>query len=460
MAEPVVVVGGSIGALVAALHTARLGRRVDLLVPGGRLGGGFRDLEVDGRRLRTGIRLLELTYGDEVVAAGAVTPSLDTYEPGPSGHVPHMAAVRRTILDLVDGEVHEAPTPLLARGGRVGNDVHMTADLRHLPAVLTAGELAEVAAEAAAIEAVRGPGGVLTDPLADLWALPLDAASLANHGPTFHRLVVEPVAAKVLGTGSADIATALRRKAWLALFHPRTLREAATGSTVGYRPRRPFHVDASGGCSAVVDALVQAVDDHPRIARRATARLVDARRAGRLRFEDGDEVVSERPIVALPAAEVAAAVGVDHAVAPAMVRVTWVEVAADDVLETPSAVLLADADVAAYRLGVGGVGRPGTVVFAIEHGVGPAVGPEEVGRALRSAGVVRPGARWHQVHQVTAAAGPSPSTSAAAAAAAALAAVADRAPWLQRIGGAAAVGADSWNEQVVGGLHAAHRVAA
>jgi phytoene dehydrogenase-like protein len=460
VAEPVVVLGGSIGALVAALQAARLGRQVDLLVPGGRLGGGFRDLEVDGRRLRTGVRLLELTYGDEVVASGAVTPSLDTYEPGPAGHVPHMAVVRRTILDLVDGDVHEAPAPLLARRGRVGVDVHMTADLHHLRAVLSAEELAGVASEAAAIEATRGPGGVLTDPRADLWAIPLEAASLANHGATFHRLVVEPVAAKVLGTGSADIATALRRKAWLALFHPRTLREAATGATVSYRPRRPFHVDASGGCSAVVDALVQAIEDHPRIAVRATARLVDARRPGHLRFDDGDEVVAERPIVAIPAADVATAVGVDHAVAPSMVRVTWVEVAADDVLETPAAVLLADPDVSAYRLGVGGTGRPGTVLFAIEHGAGPVAGPDDLERALLAAAVVRPGARWHQVDQVTATAGPSPSTSAAAAAAAALDAVADRAPWLHRIGGAAAVGADSWNEQVVAGLHAAHRIAA
>lgn len=460
MGEPVVVVGGSIGGLVAAREAARLGRPVELLLPGGRVGGGFRDLEVDGRRLRAGVRLLELTYGDEVMAAGAVTPSLETYEPGPAGHVPHMALVRRTILELVDGQVREAPAPLLARGDRVGVDVHMTADLVHLRSLLSAGELAAVAAEAAAIESLRGPGGVLADPLADLWSLPFDAASLANHGATFHRLVVEPVAAKILGTGSAGIATALRRKAWLALFHPRTLRQAAAGHVVGFRPRRPFHVDASGGCSAVVEALVRAVTEDERITVRTTGRLVDAREPGRLRFDDGFEAAATRPVVALAAADVAAAVGVAHDVPPAMVTITWVEVAADDVQDTPSAVLLADEDVPAYRVAVGGAGRPGTVLFAIEHGAGAVVGPPEVERALVAAAVVRPGCRWQQVQHATVPAGPSPSTRAAAAASAAIAAVAERAPWLLRIGGAAAVGADSWNEQVVAGLHAAHRVAA
>ena len=39
------------------------------------------------------------------------------------------------------------------------------------------------------------------------------------------------------------------------------------------------------------------------------------------------------------------------------VRITWVEVDDEDVLESPSAVLLTDDDVGAYRLGVGGNGR-------------------------------------------------------------------------------------------------------
>lgn len=460
MAEPIVVVGGSIGGLIAAREAARLGSAVELLVPGGRVGGGFRDLELDGRRLRAGVRLLELTYGDEVVAAGAVTPSLETYEPGPSGHVPHMALVRRTILELVDGAVHEAPAPLLARGGRVGVDVHMTADLRHLATLLTAEELAAVATEAAAIEARNGPGGVLADPRVDLWSLPFDAASLANHGATFHRLVVEPVAAKIVGRGSAGIATALRRKAWLALFHPRTLREAAAGLAVGFRPRRPFHVDASGGCSAVVEALVEAVTEDPAITVRTTGRLVDAGRPGRLRFDDGTEVAADRPILGLAAADVAAAVGVEHRSDASLVTITWVEVADEDVLALPSAVLLADADVSAYRVTAGGAGRPGTVVFAVEHGAGTAVGTGEVEQALHAAAVLRPGGRWQLLHQATVPAGPTPSPDGAAATSRALGEVADRAPWLLRIGGAAAVGADSWNEQVVAGLHAAHRLAA
>ncbi len=72
------VVGGSIAALVAADAAARAGRSVDLLLPARGVGGGFRPLEVDGRRLDLGVRLLELDRED----AGP-PPDLAAYRPCP-----------------------------------------------------------------------------------------------------------------------------------------------------------------------------------------------------------------------------------------------------------------------------------------------------------------------------------------------------------------------------------------
>lgn len=471
MPEPLVVVGGSVAGLVTARTAADLGRPVLLLVPGGRFGGGFLDLVVGTRRLRAGARLLELTYGSEVIAADRLVPSLESYRPGPAGHVPFMGAVRDLVHDLVGDAVVRAPVPLLAVGGRRGPDVHMTTDLRDLAQLLDAPTLGRVAVEAAACEAALGPAGVLGDPMIDPWSLPFDEASVANHGPTFHDLLVAPVASKVVAGGAASIATALRRKAWLALFHPATLREAAAGEPVGYRPHRPFHVDRTGGSSAVVQALVDQVRAHPAVEVRAVGRLADVTEPGRLHFDDGVEVPADRPVAALSAAELHAAAGTrvaggEPAPARQEVDLVWVEVAGDDVVDRPSAVLLADPDVDAYRVGPGGTGaRDGREVFVVEAPAHRADADPGGDLALATAalvrgGIVDPGADVVVVHRARASAGAAPHPQADAAFASARARLAEVAPWVEPIAGAAALGADSFNEQVVAGLHAAHRAAA
>lgn len=453
MTERLTVVGGTVAALVAADEAARLGADVDLLVPGGRLGAGFADLVVEDRRLRLGSRLLELAY-DQVDPSA---PPLERYLPGPAGHAPFMALLRDWVLDLLDGEVTEVAHPTISIGGRVGPDVHMTADLRHLPALVDDATLGRIAAEAHDAEVRTGPAGVLDDPARDPWQLPLAEASIHNHGATFHRLLVEPVAAKIIAGGSAHIATALRRKSWLALFHPRTLREAASGEPVGYRPSRRFHVDETGGTGAVLEALVARVRSRPGLTVRAVGRL-QALRGTELAFDDGSSATGSRAIAAIPPAELFAAAGVAFTEERFEVGLSWAEVASDDVLERPSAVLLADPDLPAYRVGPGGRGSDGRELFVIEHAAD--ADDLDPACALARAGIIEAGSSAPVVHRLRAPAGPRPSPDAAAAFAAAAAAFADRAPGVHRVGSAAAYGADSFNEQVVAGLHAARALAA
>ena len=78
--SPLVVVGGSIASLVAADAALRKGRDVELILPRSGVGGGFRPLQVDGRRLDIGVRLLEIDRED---ASTAAAPR--RLPPGPDG---------------------------------------------------------------------------------------------------------------------------------------------------------------------------------------------------------------------------------------------------------------------------------------------------------------------------------------------------------------------------------------
>jgi hypothetical protein len=99
-AEPLVVAGGSIAALVAADAALRAGRPVELLVPERGVGGGFLPVTVGGRRLGLGVRLLEIDRED----AGD-PPPLSAYRPGPSSHAPYVRLVASWVEGLVDGRL-------------------------------------------------------------------------------------------------------------------------------------------------------------------------------------------------------------------------------------------------------------------------------------------------------------------------------------------------------------------
>ncbi|HET6691432.1 MAG TPA: hypothetical protein VFG74_11270, partial [Miltoncostaeaceae bacterium] len=103
MAEPLTVVGGSIAALVAADARLRGGGAVDLLLPRRGVAGGFAPLEVKGRRLGLGVRLLEIDRED-----AAAPPPLDDYVAGPSGHVPFVRTLAEWTRALAGDRLRRA----------------------------------------------------------------------------------------------------------------------------------------------------------------------------------------------------------------------------------------------------------------------------------------------------------------------------------------------------------------
>jgi hypothetical protein len=454
MTEPLVVVGGTVAALVAAEQAAAAGRHVELLLPHKGVGGGFAPLQLGGRRLDRGLRALELRY--EGVGA---PPPLAAYDAAGAGHRPYARLIESYVRDLVGDDLVELDRPRQWLAGRLGDELLTTCDLTGLRAYLTDEQADTIVRQASGAAAglldPRHAGALEHTSIAD--------ASREQHGALFHDLVIAPLAAKLRPEGGADVPAALRRKLWLALFHPRTLREAAGGGPVGFCPDRPFHGIEPGGTGAIVTRLLERVQ----AAWRVTVRRVDGIQQ---LAADGDHVLitpsgapalrALHPILALAPGGLFAAAGVPYAPDRVTSVMAWVEVAEDDVLELPSFLHVVDADVPVFRLSRG-ERRDGRVTICAElaHDVPKAEAAAVAAAALPRLGLVGEGA---SVTTITAFAGPTftaptfASRERFAAARAAYDALGLRA---QAIGGSEAFGADSLNEQLVQALRAAELAA-
>ncbi len=448
-----VVAGGSIAALAAADAAARAGREVELLLPARGVGGGFRPLEAAGRRLPVGVRLLEIDRED----AGA-PPPLERYRPGPSGHAPFVRVVADWVEDLVPGRLREVDRPAMAVDGRIRDDIYFTVDLDGLRAAMGEDAARRTAAEAGAARRAVGDAGVLGDGH-DLLARSLDEASRANHGPTFHERFIAPMCAKIHPAGARGVPAALRRKVWMPLFHPATLARAAGGRPTGYRPRRPFHTVDPGGMGEVVEALLRRVRASPRVRVTEVGALEGISRrdgATEMRFAGGVVRRAPRPVVGVGPAELFAAAGIAHAPARMPVAIAWAEVAEADMPALPSLLHAPDPDIPAFRISDGGAPAPGRRLLTVElrHDIRAEAVAEAVAASLRGTGLVREGAPVELVHHLAGPGAPDPSRAALEAFEQARAALMRADLPAEIVGGAAAFGADSFNEQVIQGLRA------
>lgn len=454
MSEPLVVAGGTVAALVAAERAAAAGRDVELLLPHKSVGGGFAPLRLDGRRLDRGLRALELRY-----EGVGTPPPLADYDAAGSGHRPYAPLIEAYVRDLVGDELVELDRPQQWLAGRLGDDLLTTCDLSGLRTYLTDAQAAAIAAQ------VPDTGAGLLDRsrAAALRQTSIDAASREQHGALFHELVLAPLAAKLRPEGGTDVPAALRRKLWLALFHPQTLREAATGARVTFRPERPFHGVEPGGTGVLITRLLERVQSAWRISVRRVDGISHVAAEGdhvRITPAGGAPLRTREPILALAPGDLFAAAGVPYAPDRVTSVLAWVEVAEDDVLRLPSFVHVADADVPVFRLSRG-ERRNGriTVCAELSHDVAKADAPAVAAMALARLGLIREGA---PVHTIAAFAGPTftaPTFANAGRFAAARAAYDALGLRAQAIGGSEAFGADALNEQLVQGLRAAQLAA-
>jgi hypothetical protein len=451
MPEPHLVVGGSIAALVAADALGRAGRSVRLVLPAKGVGGGFRAMRRDGRRLELGVRVLELGYEDDAAA-----PSLDRYRPGFGGHRPYTRLVREWVEELAGERLVDVPRPRMVVGGDVHDDIYFTVDLRELPQILGPARTADVRREAQEATARLGDAGVLPA----LNGHSLAEASLANHGPTLHRTLIAPVADKFLADGAERTLAAWRRKVWMPLFWPRTVAEACTGAPT-FSPARRFETIAGDGPGALVDALLTRLHENPLVETTTAGPLRAVRHDGHavtVDVEGAGSLTAQRPVLGTGARELFAAVGAPYAPERARSVLAWVETTTEPVPVTH----VVDPDNPVVRVSDSGPGvTTGTRVLCVElrHDLPTGDIDAAVRAGLCDAGLFAPDTPAEVVFRGAMDTFDAPTRATRDAHAAALADLDAAGLDAIVVGGAAAPGADSFNEQVVAGLAAAEALA-
>lgn len=457
-----IVVGGTLAALIAADAVAAEGRPVRLLLPERGIGGGFASLERDGRRLELGVRLLELAFED----SEPTSPALHDYVAGVTTHRPWAQVIDDWVRALLGDRLMEIATPEMVLDGRRVDDVLFTVDLAGLDGAFAGPERERMLAEVRDAMAVAGhDAGVLAPGLAGRFAqMDLEAASVANHGSTFHRRIIAPLCDKVIAGGAAAVAAPLRRKVWAPLFHPRTLAEALAGEAVGFRPARSFHTVAPDGCGGLVDALLD------RLRTRPEATLVTAGDLERvtaapdgtvtLELSRHSPVHARRPILALSADALFAAAGVPYAIDRIRTAIAWLEADADDAADVPHLVHVLDPANPVLRVTRGG-GRtpPGRALLTVElrHDTPPEALAGAAADGLVAAGLLPEGAPLETVLTASRPTLPVPSAATLAAFAAARAQFDALGLDVELAGGGLHVMADTLNDQILQGLRATAR---
>jgi hypothetical protein len=450
------VVGGSVAALVAADAASRRGREVLLLVPGGRMGGGFLPLQRDGRSLDLGPRIIELGYDGPI----PVPPALGTYVPGPHGHRPFLGLVDDLIRGLVGDSLQPISRPEIIRHGTRALDWILGGDLIDLPRLLSDEERDQVAGETAEIVERLGPDGLLSDAEA-LQETTLEKASVGMHGPTFHRTLLGPLTDKALPGGGSRVIADLRRKVWMPLLWPRSIMEACLG-TLTYRPDRPMHTVEGGGMGAVVGRLRDRLNAAAGVELRTVGRLegIDRERGRvRLRFDGEPPVTATDVVLAAGAEEAFRLAGWTGHLERVPGAFVWVDVSEDAITDRASVLFVIDREIPVFRVSENtGDHQPRrrTLVCELPGSVAAADAPQTALDAIAKLGSIEPGAVPEVVNVLV---GPSlvtPSFDNRARHADGLAVLRQADLPVDSVG-VDAFGADSFNEQVVQGLAAAER---
>ena len=250
--EPtVIVVGNSIAAMVSAISLGEAGWRVTLVSPSKRLGGHFAGLVLGGHTFDAGMVFLEFTSYNAQPGA-----DIASYDPSRRNDVGRFfPLVESTLRRYAEWRVVEAP--LMRVQGRILPDLliaNHTASLLDLaPGTreAIAGELRALTSEGRsplhASRKATEPGFIDVD---------LHRASVANHGQTFHDLLIEPLCLKITARPTADFLARFHRLVWIPIFYPETLVAELSG-TPQELPHTVFSYPKAGTVAALVQQMEQ-----------------------------------------------------------------------------------------------------------------------------------------------------------------------------------------------------------
>eukprot|EP00439_Symbiodinium_sp_Y106_P088546 s1_g1082.t1 len=394
-----VVIGGGVGCLVAALSAAETGAHVTLLAPRRGIGAGFASLEQDGFQLDIGCRRFDLT-NDPVIGA------LEDYQPGVRTR-PFANHYRSFVEDHLGIELVATNAPQVSYDGRRASDFVTSLDLTSLPDLLSADDVARIEIETDAILSANEPSpltlGLGTWP--DLSKGSLKDASIANHGPTFHARFIEPFARKLYPDGWDAMPADLASKIWAPLFFPRTVNQGCRREINRDRPAVTYFYPASGYFGEFVAKLITKIRRMKNVQIVPFAELTSIKRQGLshvAEFSDRPAFQWHAPFALSTSLDTYFALaGKPYQAEKLSLAVIWVEVNEDDLLSDPAMINVFDRDTSVSRISFSGRSQTaGRRVLALEMTGGSSeCSPDGARNVLTRMNILRPGANITHIRQ-------------------------------------------------------------
>jgi hypothetical protein len=331
-----------------------------VLAARGIVGGAFAPVSIDGYEVPVGPRYLELGYEDDPVEP----KSLSEYQPSVGGHRGFTPSIRHFFEEEAGIAIEPVSGMVLQRKGVRARDFLFTVDLSSLPELFTTSECKSIAREALRSEEQFGRVGIRDDPRFAKRSLAW--ASKINHGQTFHQNVIEALGTRIAPNGVTQTLAPFARKIWLTVFHPRTLRQAASGQPPDFKPSREIFTP-KGGFGTMMRTLSDGITASGGLIEPYQSVLVDTSRAA------GPEVQVDGGLKLSPEDVVLATGPGESGVLPAVTnldrfaaRIVWLALDGPGVSEfsAPSLVHILDRASPAYRISYSQVGIH---VFCLEY---------------------------------------------------------------------------------------------
>lgn len=212
-----VIYGSGLSALVLAEQLGSAGKDVVIVNPNKTWGGVFGGITIDGDVFDAGMTNFEFDL------FGEPANDIQNYFPDNKHDVGrYVNFVERYISRFV--KTKPLPTPRMLFAGHIVDDLMISNNFEVLEFLAPTVRQA-IYAELQDIVAKPNPLHPRTkkDPKARIATASFEQVSLANHGPTFHGLFIEPMFKKILGISSSEIEGIFHRNGWAPLFYPETL---------------------------------------------------------------------------------------------------------------------------------------------------------------------------------------------------------------------------------------------
>lgn len=211
------IYGAGLSALVLAERLGNAGKQVLLINPADKWGGIFGGIEIDGERFDAGMTNFEFEL------FGSPEDNLQGYHPDRKSDVGrYVHYVQQYLSRFV--QATPLPTPCMRFDKHFMDDL-IISNCFNVLQTLEPNMRQAMLTELQGIVAAPNPLHPKTknDPDSILASTVFETVSLANHGPTFHHLFIEPMFRKVLGIATGQIESIFHRNGWAPLFYPETL---------------------------------------------------------------------------------------------------------------------------------------------------------------------------------------------------------------------------------------------